>query len=125
MPIRILLDEHIKPEIAHQLTELGFEVACARDRGLANRRIPDWELMRWCINDERAICTQNGPHFRREHEACQKRGEQHYGVLVVGRFWSTEQIFGTLKQYLAASPDPTLLRNQVIALPEATPTEKA
>jgi predicted nuclease of predicted toxin-antitoxin system len=123
VPLRVLLDEHIKPEIAHRLTELGYDVVCARDRGLANRKIPDWELMRWCIINERAICTQNGPHFRREHEECQRRGEQHYGVLVVGRMWSTEQIYWALREYLEASPDPALLMNQVIALSEAMPSE--
>jgi predicted nuclease of predicted toxin-antitoxin system len=120
VPIRILLDEHIKPEIAHQLTKLGHEVVCARDRGLANRKVADWELMRWCIANERAICTQNGPDFRREHEECRKRGQAHYGVLIVGRFWSTEQIYWALRQYLEAFPDPSLVMNQVIAVPEAT-----
>jgi predicted nuclease of predicted toxin-antitoxin system len=49
--VRILLDEHLKPSIAHDLTALGFDVVCARDRGLANRRVPDWQLMDYCIND--------------------------------------------------------------------------
>ena len=43
MPLAILTDEHIAIEIAHRLVDLGFDVVCARDRGLLRRK--DWELM--------------------------------------------------------------------------------
>jgi hypothetical protein len=74
--------------------------------------------MPWCIREQRAICTKNGPHFEREHRRCQERGEQHYGVLVVGE-WTTDEIFWSLRQYLASDLEPPV--NQVIFLSKAAP----
>jgi hypothetical protein len=48
VPVRLLTDEHISPEVAHQLTNAGFDVICARDRGLLGW--DDWDLMRKPLN---------------------------------------------------------------------------
>jgi predicted nuclease of predicted toxin-antitoxin system len=119
VPLRILLDEHIKPDIAHRLTEEGVDVVCARDRGLANRKIPDWELMRWCIDHGRSVCTKNAKDLEREHERCRARGEDHPGVLTVGD-WSPDAIYWALRQYLESQPDPALAKNQVVPVLEAS-----
>ena len=102
MPLRILTDAHVSPQVAHALTTIGFDVVCARDRGLQDWE--DWDLMAWCITDQRAICTKNRRHFEREHERCQARGQSHSGVLIVGE-WTTDEIYWALRQYLDAGPE--------------------
>lgn len=118
MTLSILLDEHLSCETAYQLQALGFLVIPARDRGLLGRK--DWELMPWCIEHGSTICTWNGPHFELEHRECRARGQDHFGVLVVGRLWTQEEIFWSLRQYLEANPDPALLVNRVVHLLPAT-----
>jgi predicted nuclease of predicted toxin-antitoxin system len=117
--LAILLDEHISLEIAYRLTELGFDVVPLRDRGLLKRK--DWQLMQWCREHDQVICTRNSADFETEHQRCRDRGEDHPGVLVVGRDWSQEEIFWALWQFLETNPDLLLLQNQVLKLPEATP----
>lgn len=119
MALAILLDEHISLEIADRLTELGFDVVPLRDRGLLRRK--DWQLMQWCREHDHMICTRNSADFEKEHQRCRDRGEEHPGVLVVGRDWSQEEIYWALRQLLETNPDPLLLRNQVLKLAEATP----
>jgi hypothetical protein len=42
VPISVLLDEHISPQTAYRLVDLGLDVVPLRDRGLLRRK--DWEL---------------------------------------------------------------------------------
>jgi predicted nuclease of predicted toxin-antitoxin system len=118
VPVRILTDEHISPEVAYRLVEAGFDVVCARDRSLLGWA--DWDLIRWCIDQGRAMCTKDGPDFEREHRRCEQRGEQHYGVLIV-EDWSRDEIYWALRQYLEADSDPSLLINRVVRLTKASP----
>jgi hypothetical protein len=118
VPLAILTDEHIAPDISYRLVELGYDVICARDRGLLGRQ--DWELMPWCIAHRRTICTMNRRHFEREHERCRQRGEDHRGVLIV-EDWPPDEKFWALRQYLEADPDPTPLMNHIVRLTKASP----
>jgi predicted nuclease of predicted toxin-antitoxin system len=117
VPVRILTDEHISPTVARDLYALGHDVIPVHDRGLLGKK--DWELMAWCIKERRAICTVNGDDLEREHRRCRARGEDHYGVLVVGD-WLKEEICWALLQYLESGPDPDFLVNQVIEIPPAS-----
>ena len=117
MPLKLLTDEHISPTVAHRLVELGFDALCARDRGLLGWK--DWELMPWCIEHQRAICTKNGPDFEREHHRCLARGESHPGVLVAGE-WTPDEIYWALRSYLEADPE-RILTNTVVFLETVTP----
>jgi predicted nuclease of predicted toxin-antitoxin system len=114
VPPKLLLDEHLSSTIAHRLTDLGFDVTSVRDRGLLG--FDDWDLMDWCVNEGRAICTRNAQHFEKEHEKYLGRGEVHFGIVIVGE-WTTEQIFLALKTFLDRTEDTDLL-NQIIALAE-------
>jgi hypothetical protein len=114
----VLTDEHIKPEVAHALLNLGFDVVCVRDRGLLGWK--DWQLMPWCIREQRAICTRNVDDFEDEHQRCQDRGQEHFGVLIVGNDWAQAEIYWALRQYLE-EVDPGLNpHNRVIALAPAS-----
>jgi hypothetical protein len=115
--LSVLLDEHLSVETAYQLTAQGFQVTPARDRNLLGRK--DWDLWPWCIQHGFTICTRNGREFEREHLQW-ARGEDHFGVLIVGILWSQEEVYWALRQYLEADPDPVLLVNQVVRLPPAT-----
>ena len=114
----MLTDEGISPETAHRLVEAGFDVICVRDRGMLGW--DDWDLMRWCIEHGRAICTKNGADFEREHRRCRQRGENHYGVLIV-EDWSREEVYWALRQYLEEHPDPVPLINEVVRIEKASP----
>lgn len=118
MPISILTDEQISPQVAHRLVQDGFDVICVRDRSLLGWN--DWELMDWCIQNGRAICTKNGPDFEREHARCLARGEEHPGVLILEE-WPRDVIYWALRQFLEENDDPTLLMNQVVRLAQASP----
>ena len=117
MPLPILLDEHISPTIAHELTALFHDVVAVRDRGLLH--LDDWDLMAWCIQNQRAICTKNRAHFEREHRRLQQRSQDHYGILIVGD-WTTDEIYWSLRQFLESHPDELLL-NQIVYLSKAPP----
>jgi predicted nuclease of predicted toxin-antitoxin system len=114
VPPKLLLDEHFSSTIAHRLTDLGFDVTSVRDRGLLG--FEDWDLMQWCGNQGRAICTRNAPDFRKEHEKYLARGEIHFGIVTVGE-WTIEQTFVALKTFLESTEDIDLL-NQFVALEE-------
>jgi hypothetical protein len=114
----ILLDEHISLETAYRLTDLGFDVVPLRDRGLLGRK--DWQLIRWCREQGRVLCTRNSADFEKEHQRCRDRGEDHPGVLVVGWDWTQDEIFWALRQFLEPNLDPAQVQNQVVRLPEAT-----
>jgi predicted nuclease of predicted toxin-antitoxin system len=113
VPLRILLDEHLSPTLAQRLTALGYEVTCTRDRGLLGWK--DWRLLPWCAEQGYAICTDNGADFQRLHDERRAKGEEHPGILVVGK-WPTEDVFRALLAYLESSPEPVLLANQVVKL---------
>jgi predicted nuclease of predicted toxin-antitoxin system len=117
VPLRILTDAHISPGVAHQLTAIGFDVVCTRDRGLQDWE--DWDLIAWCNQEQRAICTKNRRHFEREHRRCVERGEHHYGVLIIGE-WTTNEIYWALRQFLEAKPDRSL-NDQVVYISKASP----
>jgi predicted nuclease of predicted toxin-antitoxin system len=114
VPPKLLLDEHLSSTLAYRLTNLGFDVTSVRDRGLLG--LEDWDLMEWCGNEGRAICTRNVPHFRKEHEKYLARGEIHFGIVTVGE-WTIEQTFVVLKAFLESTEDIDLL-NQLVALVE-------
>jgi len=109
---KLLLDEHISPTIAHRLTELGFDVVCVRDRGLLG--FEDWDLMEWCGNEGRAICTNNEDDFETEHQKYSSRGESHFGIIIVGE-WSTDEIFAVLRAFLEKTEDVDPL-DQIVEL---------
>lgn len=102
MPASLLTDEQISVRVAQRLTALGFDVASARDLHLLGMK--DWELMAWAIQHRRAVVTENGPDFWREHCKCAKEGVNHPGVLVIGA-WDPDEQFWALYHYLDGFPD--------------------
>jgi predicted nuclease of predicted toxin-antitoxin system len=114
---KLLLDEHLSPSVAHRLTELFFDVTCVRDRGLAG--LKDWQLMEWCVNEGRALCTENARDFEKQHEQYLAAGTDHHGIITVPE-WPTEQLFRTLQAFLARTDGADML-NRLVALDEPSP----
>lgn len=104
--MRLLLDEHLSPEIARQLRSRGHNVVAATERpeltGLADR------LQFACAPAERrAIVTRDVGDFRPLLAAAIRRGVPTYGLVCVSRrFRSTRAALGdlvtALDRFLAA-----------------------
>jgi predicted nuclease of predicted toxin-antitoxin system len=114
--LRLLLDEQISPDVAYRLSVAGFDVVCARDRGLLG--FNDWTLFHWCIERGFAICTKNSHDFEAEHYRAMARGEHHPGVLLI-LDWDSEVIFQSLLKFLSDWDDSDLT-DQLISVPRST-----
>jgi predicted nuclease of predicted toxin-antitoxin system len=117
VPLRVLTDEHLSPTIGPDLATLGYDVVPVHHRGLLGWE--DWDLMAWCAREQRAICTNNAHDFEREHRRYEQRGEDHWGILIVGD-WTTDEIYWSLCEFLESHPEEALL-NQVVYLSKAPP----
>ena len=78
--MRLLLDELYSPKIAQQLRARGHDVVAVKERpelvGLG-----DAALFDVAAAEQRAIVTENWPHFVRLLEPAAVEGTNHYGVL--------------------------------------------
>jgi predicted nuclease of predicted toxin-antitoxin system len=79
--LRLLLDEHISPAVADQLTSGGHDVVAAVHAGLAG--IDDSRVLTWAVADRRAVVTDNIRDFRPLHATCLTTGTAHYGIVLV------------------------------------------
>lgn len=79
--MRLLLDEHLSPEIARRLRSRGHDVEAAVERpDLVS--LPDHELFARMAAERRAILTNNVPDYVKLFNAALSRGEEHYGLLL-------------------------------------------
>ena len=60
------------------LRELGHDVLTSSDAGKANDAIPDEEVLRFAVGNDRAVITHNRRDFLRLHG----RNPDHEGILV-------------------------------------------
>jgi hypothetical protein len=100
--LRLLLDEHLSPEIARQLRQLGHDVIAVGERpdlrGRADRvhfaSLPD---------EQRAIVTRHLGDYRPRLAEALRRGTPTYGIVCVShRFPLTRQDIGRLVRALGA-----------------------
>jgi predicted nuclease of predicted toxin-antitoxin system len=115
VPLRVLTDEHIGPNVALELQAIGLDVVSVQHRGLLHAA--DWELLRWCFQNSRAICTKNAEEFRKHHQRWLARGDEHAGILVIPWAWSNEVLREALAEFLRGSDCPESLRNRIESLP--------
>ena len=117
MLLQVLIDEHISPTVALRLQRFGlYSVVSVRERGLIGKK--DWELIAWCIQNQHAMFTNNEKDWESLHKQCLDRGEQHYGVLLVGD-WTSDEYYWSLRQYLEISADPPPI-NRLVPLLKAS-----
>jgi hypothetical protein len=75
---RLYADENFPLPVVEELRRLGHDVLTAVDAGQAGRAIPDDQVLKFAISEDRAILTLNRRHFVRLHAQI----NQHSGVIV-------------------------------------------
>lgn len=64
---RFFADENFDYAICQELRLLGHDVVTAQEAGLAQRRVPDAQILAFAIAQARAVLTFNRRHFIRLH----------------------------------------------------------
>jgi predicted nuclease of predicted toxin-antitoxin system len=120
--LRLLLDEHLSPEIARRLRSRGHDVEAVAERPELIS-LPDRELFARMAFERRAILTNDVPHYLQLFNAALGAGENSYGLLLIDdrsmpRARNTIGLFvRVLEGLLEAHPAEDSLRNQLRWLP--------
>lgn len=77
-----LLDEHLSPAIAEQLTRLSIDCAAVASRPDL-RTLPDPDILEAAANERRILVTRNVGDFVRLDAAWSSTGRRHAGILCV------------------------------------------
>jgi predicted nuclease of predicted toxin-antitoxin system len=103
--LRLLLDEHLSPEIARQLRHLGHDVIAVGERPDLRGRA-DRVHFAALSEEQRAIVTRDLGDFRPLLAEALRRGTPTYGIVCVPHgFPLTRQDIGRLVRALAALLD--------------------
>jgi predicted nuclease of predicted toxin-antitoxin system len=100
---RLLLDEHISPEIARQLRSRGHDVLAARERDDLHG-LPDPDLLAVATTEHRALVTENVADFVELHRQAVIRGSSHAGIVFTSprRFPRRKRAIGRIVRALDA-----------------------
>lgn len=115
--MRLLLDEHYSPRIAHELRRRGHDVVAARERPEL-RGLTDTALFALMVSERRAIVTENAADFLPLVAAAAVRGTDHFGVVLTSarQFPRTRRAIGrliaALDVFLTSHPAADGLRGQ-------------
>jgi predicted nuclease of predicted toxin-antitoxin system len=114
--LKLLLDEHLSPEIARQLRERGHDVVAVGERpGLRGR--PDRAHFASLPDEQRAIVTRDLADFRPLLVEALRRGAKTYGLVCVPqRFSLNHEGIGSLVRALDALLQAHPEANAAIAL---------
>jgi predicted nuclease of predicted toxin-antitoxin system len=82
--LRLLLDEHLSPEIARQLRKRGHDVIAVQERSDLRGRT-DRVHFASLPDQQRAIVTRDLGDFRPLLAAALRRGEATYGLVCISR----------------------------------------
>jgi Domain of unknown function (DUF5615) len=78
---RLLLDEHLSPNIARELRARNHDVVAALEAGLVG--LDDSRLLSWAIGQGRAVVTANVVDFRMLHANQLTMSAGHFGIILV------------------------------------------
>ena len=114
--MRLLLDEHLSPEIARQLRAQGHDVIAVAERSDLRGR-PDRVHFASLPDQQRAIVTRDLGDFRPLLADALRRGTPTYGIVCVPhRFPLRRDTIGRIVQALAAlldaHPEPDAIIQQ-------------
>jgi predicted nuclease of predicted toxin-antitoxin system len=73
----LLADENFPFGAVVELRRLGHDVLRVEEVGLANRRIPDPDILAFAISQQRAVVTHNRRHYIKLHS----RTPTHFGIV--------------------------------------------
>jgi hypothetical protein len=76
---RLYSNENFPVPVVERLRLMGHDVLTSQEAGRASQCIPDEEVLRFAIEQQRAILTLNRRHFVSLH---QNVNGAHYGVIV-------------------------------------------
>jgi hypothetical protein len=125
--LRLLLDEHLSPEIARQLRAQGHDVIAVGERADLRGR-PDRVHFASLPDQQRAIVTRDLGDFRPLLADAMRRGTPTYGIVCVPeRFPLSRHHIGRLVRALAAlldanrEPDAIIKRGGEVWLDDPPP----
>jgi hypothetical protein len=98
---RLYSNENIPRSVVEQLRRLGHDVLTSFDAGNANRSVSDEEVIRFAIDNSRAVLTLNRKHFVRLH----KSGIEHGGIVVVSPDPDPQPLSDRISRALGEGPD--------------------
>jgi predicted nuclease of predicted toxin-antitoxin system len=115
--VKLVLDEHLSPEIARQLQGRGHDVVTAREL-VTGRDREDAVLLAAATQAGRAVVTADVVDFIELHRAAVTSGRAHAGILLISgrRYPSSRTGIGRLESaleaFLLAHPAPNALEGQ-------------
>ena len=115
--MRLLLDHHYSPLIAEQLRSQGHNVQTAHERAWSIEG--DERLLSLCVEDERALLTNDVRDFMLVARRWALEDRQHFGLILTSdrslpRSRHTIATYVTLLgSLMSANPDPTALIDQI------------
>lgn len=120
--MRLLLDEHLSPEIARQLRTRSHDVEAVVERPELVS-LPDYDLFARMAAERRAIVTNDVSDYVKLFGDTLSRGDTHYGLLLIDersmpRSRNTIGLYvRVLDEFLRANATEDALRNQLRWLP--------
>ncbi|GAB1539104.1 DUF5615 family PIN-like protein [Scytonema sp. NUACC21] len=75
---RLYADEQFPREVSELLRTMGHDVLTVQEAGNANQGIPDEQVLRFAVNDNRVVITLNRQDFIRLHRS----SPEHLGIIV-------------------------------------------
>lgn len=96
--MRLLLDEHINPEVARQLRKKGYDVLSAEEARM--RQASDEELLRFAARENRALVTYNIRDFQMLLWQWHRAGRHHSGIIFVSEKTVSQRTIGPLMRAL-------------------------
>ena len=92
--MRLLLDEHINPEVARQLRKRGYDVVSVEE--VKMRKASDEELLSFAASEKRALVTYNIRDFQLLLSEWHRRGRHHSGIIFVSERTASQKTVGPL-----------------------------
>ena len=98
--MKLILDEHINPDVGRQLRRQGFDVISVNDAGL--RGIGDESLLAYAAGQGRVLVTYNIGDFQLLLREWRRAGRSHSGILFVSEKTASQRSVATLVRALKA-----------------------
>jgi len=98
--LKLILDEHINPEIGCQLRRMGYDLISVSEAGL--RGIGDENLLAYAAGKGRVLVTCNIGDFQLLLHEWRRAGRRHSGILFVSEKTASQRRVAPLVRALKA-----------------------
>ena len=106
--MRLLLDEHINPEVARQMRKRGYDVVSVEEAQM--REASDEQLLSFAAIQRQALVTYNIRDFQHLLSEWHRAGRHHAGIIFVNEKTASQKSVGplvrALKKLLDTAPRP-------------------